>query len=133
MSSVLVTGATGTVGGALTPALLADGQAVRVLTRSPARLRDRDWHDDVTIVEGDAGDADTMDAALDGVDVGYYLIHGLTGADERTLVDEELQVARTFLGAAERAGVARIVYLGSSSAPAAPRTGCWRRSRPSCR
>ncbi|MBW3657804.1 MAG: NAD(P)H-binding protein [Actinobacteria bacterium] len=120
MSSILVTGATGTVGGALTPALVADGQAVRVLTRSPEKLRARDWHDDVEIAEGDAGDADAMDAALDGVDVAYYLIHGLTGADEATLVDEEVRVARTFLAAAERAGVARIVYLGGLVGDLAP-------------
>ncbi|MBW3621309.1 MAG: NAD(P)H-binding protein [Actinobacteria bacterium] len=112
MTTILVTGATGTVGGALTPALLADGHHVRVLTRAAAKLADRDWHDDVEIVEGDASDAADMTRALAGTEVAYYLVHGLSGADERTLVVEEVTVAETFLRAAEDAGVRRIVYLG---------------------
>lgn len=112
MSSILVTGASGTVGGALVPALLAEGERVRVLTRSPDKLAGREWFDDVEIAEGDAGDRDAMGTALDGIDVAYYLIHGLTGADEASLVPEETRVAATFREAAAAAGTDRIVYLG---------------------
>lgn len=120
MTRILVTGASGTVGGALTPALLADGHAVRVLSRSPDGLADRPWYDDVEVAEGDAGDADEVAAALAGVDVAYYLIHGLSGADEGELVAAEVAVAETFRSAAERADVDRIVYLGGLVGDLAP-------------
>lgn len=113
MSRILVTGATGTVGSALTPALLEDGHDVRVLTRDAGKLAGAaPWSDGVEVAEGDASDSAAMEAALAGRDAAYYLVHGLSGADERTLVTEEVTVAETFRAAAERAGVGRIVYLG---------------------
>jgi uncharacterized protein YbjT (DUF2867 family) len=107
---VLVTGATGYIGGRLVPELLAAGHRVRVLVRDPARLRAHAWAGDVETARGDALVPDDLDPAMAGVDVAYYLIHSLgTGRRfERT----DRRAARTFAAAARRAGVDRIVYLG---------------------
>ncbi len=75
---VLVTGATGYVGGRLVPELIADGHAVRCLTRDAGRLRDVPWRDRVDVAQGDVLDAAAVRRALDGVDVAYYLVHALT-------------------------------------------------------
>ncbi|WP_433159402.1 SDR family oxidoreductase [Kribbella sp. CA-247076] len=106
----LVTGVTGYIGGRLVPELLAAGFRVRAMARNPRRLRDRDWHNDVEVVEADAGDAEQLRAAMDGVDVAYYLIHSLgTG---RRFEARDRHNALTFGTAAREAGVRRIVYLG---------------------
>ncbi len=107
---VLVTGATGYIGGRLVPELLAAGFRVRVMARRPRNLADRDWHDQVEIVQGDAADADSVTDAMGGVDVAYYLIHSLgTGADFESL---DRAHARNFALAARACEISRIVYLG---------------------
>jgi uncharacterized protein YbjT (DUF2867 family) len=73
---ILVTGATGYVGGRLVPELLDAGLAVRCLVRSPAKLADRPWSDHVEIVAGDVTDAATLAPAMAGVDAAYFLVHG---------------------------------------------------------
>ncbi len=107
---VLVTGATGYIGGLLVPRLLAAGHPVRVLSRSAQRLRERPWHDQVEIVEGDARDPADLRAALHGVSVAYYLLHSMDGGGDFARRDREL--AQGFARACEQAGVRRIVYLG---------------------
>ena len=77
---VLVTGATGYIGGRLAPRLLEAGFRVRVLVRNPDRLRDVPWAGDVEIVRGDLLEEDTLTAAFDGVDIAYYLVHSMTGS-----------------------------------------------------
>jgi uncharacterized protein YbjT (DUF2867 family) len=106
----LVTGVTGYIGGRLVPELLAAGFRVRAMARNPRRLRDRPWYGDVDIAEADAGDAEQMRAAMDGVDVTYYLIHSL-GTGHR-FEARDRHNALTFGTAAREAGVQRIVYLG---------------------
>lgn len=107
---VLVTGATGYIGGLLVPRLLADGRAVRVISRDADKLTEQPWHDDVEIVEGDATDEKDLGRALDGVGVAYYLLHSMDGEGDFRERDREL--ARTFAAACHQAGVRRIVYLG---------------------
>jgi uncharacterized protein YbjT (DUF2867 family) len=107
---VLVTGATGYIGGRLVPELLAADFRVRVVTRRPRNLSDRQWHDQVEIFQGDAADSDSLAEALRGVDVAYYLIHSLgTGADFQAL---DRRQAQNFAAAARACEVSRIVYLG---------------------
>ena len=109
----LVTGATGYVGGRLVPELLAAGFDVRVLARHPERLRDRPWNSAVQVCEGDAFRADDVAAALDGIDVAYYLMHSIGLGDDFS--EAERQMATVFADAAREAGVGRIVYLGGIS------------------
>ena len=107
---VLVTGATGYVGGRLAPRLLDEGHQVRVMTRSAQRLRDVPWARRTEVVQADALDAATLPAALDGIEVAYYLIHSIDTGD--AFSDTDRRAARTFAAAARDAGVRRIVYLG---------------------
>jgi len=112
--TVLVTGASGYIGGRLVPRLLAEGHAVRAMTRDAGRLRDVPWADQVQVVEADALGGDGLDAALAGVDVAYYLVHsiGQGAAFEQT----DRLAAQAFGAACTRAGVGRIVYLGGLTA-----------------
>ncbi|WP_112239069.1 SDR family oxidoreductase [Kribbella monticola] len=107
---VLVTGVTGYIGGRLVPELLEAGFRVRAMARNPQRLRDRDWFGDVEVVEADAGDPEQVAAALQGVDIAYYLIHAL-GTGNR-FESRDRHTALTFGTAAREAGIRRIVYLG---------------------
>lgn len=77
MTLSLVTGATGYVGGRLVPELLEAGHDVRVLVRSPEKAEAHDWAPRVEIVQGDATSDDDVRAAMDGVDVLYYLLHSI--------------------------------------------------------
>ncbi|MCW2680286.1 MAG: NAD(P)-dependent oxidoreductase [Frankiales bacterium] len=107
---VLVTGATGYIGGRLVPRLLAEGHSVRAMTRSRGRLRDVPWAADVTVVEADALGGDALDDALAGVDVAYYLVHSIGEGAE--FEDTDRRAAKAFGESCRRAGVRRIVYLG---------------------
>jgi uncharacterized protein YbjT (DUF2867 family) len=97
----LVTGATGYIGGRLVPRLLAEGYAVRVLVRSPAKLRAVPWFDQVDVVEGDLSDVDSTASACEGVHTFFYLVHSMgsgTGFEQT-----ELRMAETITQAADRA------------------------------
>lgn len=106
--ALLLTGATGFVGGAVRPALAREGWRVRCLTRDLARARSRepalDW------VQGDVADPAACTRALEGCRAALYLVHGIgEGPDYRR---QEVMAASTFSRSAAAAGVARIVYLG---------------------
>ena len=113
---VLITGATGYVGGRLVPRLLAAGHVVRCLARDPGRLHDRPWRQQVEVVRGDVLDEPSIDAALTGIEVAYYLVHSLgSGHDFQS---RDRQAASAFGRAARAAGVRCIVYLGGLGDPA---------------
>ena len=107
---VLVTGATGYVGGALMQPLLDAGAAVRVLSRDRQAVDRLPWRRSVEVVEGTAADPRDLDRALDGVEIAYYLMHSMDGGGR--LAERERHIAQSFAAAAARAGVRRIVYLG---------------------
>ena len=113
---VLVTGATGYVGGRLVPRLLEAGYRVRVLARDPQRLEGRSWSRQVEVVTGDVLRPETLPAALDGVDAAYYLIHSMAGSGDFQRRDHD--AAAAFGSAAQAAGVGQIVYLGGLGDPA---------------
>lgn len=107
---ILVTGATGYIGGRLAPRLLEAGFRVRVLARNPDKLRDVPWAGDVEIVRGDLDDRASLVDACRDIDVLYYLVHSMGGRDE--FVDAEKRAAENVAAAARESGVSRIVYLG---------------------
>jgi uncharacterized protein YbjT (DUF2867 family) len=110
----LVTGATGYIGGRLAPRLLDAGHEVRCLSRSAARLRDVPWAGQVEIVEADLNDPASLERALDGIEVAYFLVHSLGRPDFERL---DREAATNFADACRKAGVHRIVYLGGPEPP----------------
>ncbi len=107
---VAVVGATGYVGGRLVPELLAGGHQVRCLARNPSRLRGVPWSRDVELVTADVLVKESLGPALQGVDVLYYLVHAMGHTGD--FAESDRIGAENTRGAAEAAGVARIVYLG---------------------
>jgi uncharacterized protein YbjT (DUF2867 family) len=108
-NTILLTGATGYIGGRLLPCLVETGRPVRLLVRDPARLHLRE-RADVELVVGDLMNPDTLAPALKGVHTAYYLVHSMeTGGDFEAA---DRRAAENFAAAARAAGVCRIIYLG---------------------
>jgi uncharacterized protein YbjT (DUF2867 family) len=101
---VLVTGASGFIGSHLATALVDAGHEVRAMTRNPDAYTGAG-----TAFEADVDRPDTLDAALEGIQVAYYLVHALGSSD---FEKKDADAARAFGRAASKAGVGRIVYLG---------------------
>jgi uncharacterized protein YbjT (DUF2867 family)/uncharacterized protein YndB with AHSA1/START domain len=114
---ILVTGATGYIGGRLVPLLLERGCTVRCLVRDAARLSGRPWLERVEVVQGDVLDPATLPPALTGVRTAYYLVHSMSGSEDFHARDR--QAASAFGSAAAEAGVDRIIYLGGLGDPSA--------------
>ena len=106
---VLVTGATGYIGGRLVPVLESAGVRLRCLARHPAALASR-VSPQTEVVAGDLLDPASLDRAVTGIDVAYYLVHSMGSHGDYREMDRT--AARNFGAAARRAGVRRIVYLG---------------------
>ena len=108
--TVLVTGATGYIGGRLVPRLLDAGHRVKVLVRSPDKIAGVPWFNDVDVVRSSLDDAAAVEDALRGVDVLYYLVHSMAAGSG--FEAKEKSMAELVAAAAAAAGVRRIVYLG---------------------
>ncbi|RRQ26406.1 NAD-dependent epimerase/dehydratase family protein [Rhodococcus sp. Eu-32] len=111
-SRVLVTGATGYLGGRLAPRLLDAGYTVRVLARNPDKLRGVPWAEKVEVARGDLGDRDSLKSAFADVDVVYYLVHSMGTSGHDDFAKTERESAENVATVAADAGVGRIVYLG---------------------
>ena len=115
MTTILVSGATGYIGGRLVPRLLEQGYKVRCLVRDPSRLQGRAWLSQVEITPGDVLQPETLDKAMQSVDVAYYLVHSMAGGTG--FHDRDVLAAKNFARAAKDAGVKNIIYLGGLGDP----------------
>jgi uncharacterized protein YbjT (DUF2867 family) len=108
--TIVLTGATGYVGGQLLPRLLEAGHEVRCVVRSPERA---DLPGGARVIQGDMLTGEGLDEAAVGADVAYYLVHSMGGDDaDEDFAARDRRAARTFGEAMARAGVARTIYLG---------------------
>jgi uncharacterized protein YbjT (DUF2867 family) len=110
---IAVTGATGYIGTRLVPRLLEAGYRVRCLVRSPRKLHDRQWYSDpgVEVAEADLDDDRTLHEHLEGCAAAFYLVHSMQSAG-KDYATRDRDMAARFAGAAAKAGVRRIVFLG---------------------
>ena len=107
---VLVTGASGYVGGRLVRALLAEGLTVRVMVRDARKIKDLPWSDQVEIFQGNALNHEEVRDALKDVHTAFYLLHSIGVGPDYDAIEEEM--AKTFSRAAADAKIKQIVYLG---------------------
>lgn len=127
---VLVTGATGYIGGRLVKRLLEKGCLVKAMARSLGKLGCRPWagHQNVRLVRGDMMDPESLDQALAGCTCAYYLVHSMTpgGGD---FADADRIAATNMARAAARQGLKRIIYLGGLGEEGDPHLSKHLRSR----
>jgi uncharacterized protein YbjT (DUF2867 family) len=109
---VLLTGATGYVGGRLLKELEKQGYRVRCITRRPEHLKSR-ISDYTEVVQGDVLAAESLKSAFKDIDVAYYLVHSM--GSKAAFEEQDRQAATNFSSAAREAHVQRIIYLGGLS------------------
>lgn len=130
---VLVTGATGYIGGRLVPRLLDAGHRVRVLVRDIDPIKGRPWENDVEVVHGDLLQPDTLTPAVTHIDAAYYLVHSMYGgADfaqrDRDAVGHFVRACRT-AAEADDAQLPHVIYLGGLEPKGEPTRSGHLRSR----
>jgi uncharacterized protein YbjT (DUF2867 family) len=115
-TKILLTGATGFVGGRLLHALTGHGMKVRCLVRSPEKLRGNLLsEEEIEIATGDLLQEENLDSALEGIEVAYYLVHSMGGrtiGENKIFAERDRVAAKNFIRAADKAGVSRVIYLG---------------------
>ena len=110
---ILLTGATGYVGGVLLEQLEASGHTVRCLARRPNKLAGKTGPN-TEVLAGDASDPSDLARACVGIDTAYWLVHSMESGVDFERADR--LAAERFAEAAKAAGVKRIIYLGGLGA-----------------
>ncbi|MGB2693044.1 MAG: SDR family oxidoreductase [Thermodesulfobacteriota bacterium] len=105
---ILVTGATGYIGGRLIPDLLDKSMEVRVLVRDASRIEGRSWENSVEVCVGDLLKPESLELALKDIDVAYYLVHSMYGGKDYAEKDRE--AANNFVQAGK--SLKQVIYLG---------------------
>ena len=111
---ILLTGATGYIGGRLLNRLENQGAFVRCLTRRPESLKSRE-SDRIQVAAADLLDSESLETALEGVDTAFYFVHSMGAQSD--FEDDDRQAALNFVAAANKANVRRIIYLGGLGCP----------------
>src|SRR6478609_9427357 len=109
---ILVTGATGYIGGRLVPRLLNKGYHVRAAARSVKKLQSRPWgiHENLECVSMDVFDPQSIQTAMEGCDIAYYLVHSMVPG-QKDFKKADRQAAENFCAAAEANQLKRIIHL----------------------
>ena len=107
---ILVTGASGYVGGRLVRDLVADDCSVRILVRDAHKVSEQPWVNQVEIVEGNANNPSDLRRALNGVHTAFYLLHSINAG--KNFDEVESAMAKNFAESAQAESVSQIVYLG---------------------
>lgn len=121
---ILVTGATGYIGGRLVPRLLAAGHDVRCLARSPENLSLQPWRDKVEVVAGDVFDIASVKEAAAGCDAAFYLVHSMAGG--KGFEERDRTAASNFSKAAADAGLEASSTWEGSAIPGPTTPVIWR-------
>ena len=110
---ILVTGATGYVGGRLIPALIDAGYLVRAMGRNLEKIGCRPWagKNNVELVQGDVLDLESLTKAASGCRAAYYLVHSMIAQKEK-FVEADRRAAQNMVAAADAANLEKIIYLG---------------------
>src|SRR3989338_5414579 len=109
IDKILVTGASGYIGGILVRELLARGYQVRIMVRSKPEAYQQRWPK-ADVAVADVMNTEQLKSALDGIDVAYYLIHSLYQGKMFESMDRK--AAANFRHVCEEKKVKRIIYLG---------------------
>lgn len=113
---VLITGATGFIGGRLLRALTKEGFPVRCIVRSSERFRKRFGESPgMEVVEGDLLNRESTRRALEGMDAAFYLVHSMGGrgmSEIKSFAERDRKAAENFVRASDETGLGRVIYLG---------------------